>query len=158
MIQSDVKFLERFTALCGSVAWVTKNSYSCDKFPVESGPQKNSTEGGCQRRSKVCVPTLELEETWGWALTQAQTSFEMLRRWLNCLCFAVVQPLSPVWPHELQHSRLPCPSLSVSWSLLQVMSIESVMPSKHLILCCPFSSCLSFSQHQGLFQWVGSSH
>ena len=38
-------------------------------------------------------------------------------------------------PHGLQHARLPCPSLSPS--LLILMSIESVMPSNHLILCCP---------------------
>ena len=31
------------------------------------------------------------------------------------------------------------------------------MPSNHLILCHPFSSC-RLSQHQDLFQWVGSSH
>ena len=29
-------------------------------------------------------------------------------------------------------------SLTMSQSLLRLMSIESVMPSKHLILCCPF--------------------
>ena len=28
-------------------------------------------------------------------------------------------------------------SLSISWNLLKLMSIESVMPSNHLILCCP---------------------
>ena len=28
-------------------------------------------------------------------------------------------------------------SITSSWSLLRVMSIESVMPSIHLILCCP---------------------
>ena len=38
-------------------------------------------------------------------------------------------------PDELQHTRLPCPSvLPDSWSLVQLMSIESVMPSNHLIL------------------------
>ena len=32
------------------------------------------------------------------------------------------------------------------------------MPSSHLILCCPLLLLPSvFSQHQGLFQWVGSS-
>ena len=36
------------------------------------------------------------------------------------------------WPHELQHARLP---FTISWSLLKFMSIESVMPSNHLILC-----------------------
>ena len=40
-------------------------------------------------------------------------------------------------PHGLQRARLPCPSLT--WSLLKLMfmSIESVMPSNHLILCHP---------------------
>ena len=28
-------------------------------------------------------------------------------------------------------------SVTISWSLLKLMSIESVMPSNHLILCCP---------------------
>ena len=37
----------------------------------------------------------------------------------------------------------------ISWSLLKLTSIESVMPSSHLILCCPV---LNLSQHQGLFQ------
>ena len=36
--------------------------------------------------------------------------------------------------HGLQHARLPCPSLSPQ-SLLKIMSVESVMPSIHLILC-----------------------
>ena len=40
-------------------------------------------------------------------------------------------------------------------SLLKFMSIASVMPSNHLILCCPL---LPLSQHQGLFQRVGSLH
>ena len=38
-------------------------------------------------------------------------------------------------PHGLQHARTPCPSPSLS--LLKLMSIESVMPSNHLILCQP---------------------
>ena len=29
------------------------------------------------------------------------------------------------------------PSFTNSWSLLKLMSVESVMPSNHLILCCP---------------------
>ena len=33
-------------------------------------------------------------------------------------------------------------SFTVSWSLLKLMSLELVMPSSHLILCRPFSSCL----------------
>ena len=37
-------------------------------------------------------------------------------------------------PHELQHTRLPITNYQ---SLLKLMSIKSVMPSNHLILCCP---------------------
>ena len=37
-------------------------------------------------------------------------------------------------PHELQHARLPCPSL-IALSLLKLMSIDSLMLSNHLILC-----------------------
>ena len=60
--------------------------------------------------------------------------------------------LWPPWTAARQAS-LP---FTVSWSLFKLMSVESVMPSNHLILCRP--PALSLSQHQGLFQWVGSSH
>ena len=43
-------------------------------------------------------------------------------------CLTVLQP------HGLQHTWLPCSS-TISQSLLRLMSIESVMPSNHLILC-----------------------
>ena len=39
-------------------------------------------------------------------------------------------------PHESQHARPPCPTLN-SQSSLRLTSIESVMPSSHLILCRP---------------------
>ena len=42
---------------------------------------------------------------------------------------------SSLWPHRLQHYRLPCPSLSISQSLLKFMSIGSVMLSNRLIIC-----------------------
>ena len=48
-------------------------------------------------------------------------------------------------------------SITNSWSLLKLMSIESVMPSNHLILSSPSSPAFNLSQHEGLFQWVSSS-
>ena len=59
-------------------------------------------------------------------------------------------------PHGLQHARLPCPptlracsnSCPLSWWCLSTISSSVV----------PFSSCLNLSQHQGIFQWVTSSH
>ena len=47
---------------------------------------------------------------------------------------------------------------TISLSLLKLMPIESVMLSNHHILCCPLLFAFNLSQHQGLFQWVGSSH
>ena len=41
-----------------------------------------------------------------------------------------------LWPHGLQHARLPCP-FTISQSLLKLMSIELVMLSNHLMLCHP---------------------
>ena len=37
-------------------------------------------------------------------------------------------------PHGLRHTRLPCSTLTLGL----LMSTESVMPSNHLIFCCPF--------------------
>ena len=45
-------------------------------------------------------------------------------------------------PHRLQHVRL---SITNSQSLLRLMSIESVMPSNHLIFCHPLVLLLSLS-------------
>ena len=42
-------------------------------------------------------------------------------------------------------------SITNSWSLLRLMSIELVMPSNHLILCHPFSSCLQSFPASGSF-------
>ena len=42
-------------------------------------------------------------------------------------------------------------SFTISWSLLQLMSIESVMPSKHLILLSSPFPAFNLSQHQDLF-------
>ena len=40
-----------------------------------------------------------------------------------------------LWPHGPQHARLPCPSPTPR--VYSLMSVESVMPSNHLILCHP---------------------
>jgi len=57
----------------------------------------------------------------------------------NFCQFSSVQSLSHVrlfvtpWTASRQASL----SITSSWSLLKLMFIESVMPSNHLILCCP---------------------
>ena len=51
----------------------------------------------------------------------------------------VVQLLSHVWLLAISWTaeRQASPSFTISWSLLQLLSIESVMSSNHLVICCP---------------------
>ena len=58
--------------------------------------------------------------------------------------FSSVQLLSHVWLFATPWtvSRQVSLSINNSWSLLKLMSIESVMLSNHLISVVPFSSCL----------------
>ena len=72
----------------------------------------------------------------------------------------VVQPLSHVQLFATPQTAAQQASLSltISQSLLQLIFIKSVMPSNHLVLCCPFSSCLQSFPVSDLFQWVSSSH
>ena len=66
-----------------------------------------------------------------------------------------VQSLSCVWLFVTPWTEASEASLSItsSRSLLRLMSVESGMPSSHLILLSP-SPPFNLSQHQGLFQWV----
>ena len=52
----------------------------------------------------------------------------------NLLLFSHYIMSDPLRPHGLQHARFPCPFLKC---LLKFMSIELMMLSNHLILCCP---------------------
>ena len=69
--------------------------------------------------------------------------------------FSSVQSLSHVQLFATPWTTARQASLSItnSWRLLKVMSIESVMPSNNLILChVPFSSCLQSFPASGSFQ------
>ena len=78
-------------------------------------------------------------------------------RWFGTIThqFSSVQSLSRVpvsnsvtpWTAARQASL----SITSSQSLLKLMSIKSVMPSNHLILCHPFSSCLQPFPASGSF-------
>ena len=62
-----------------------------------------------------------------------------------------------MWPHRLQHARLPCPSPSPRICLNSYpLSWDAIQPSHPLLP--PSPPALNLSQHQGLFQWVSSLH
>ena len=63
----------------------------------------------------------------------------VLFSFLNSLCvsqFSHSVMFNSLRPHG-QQARQASPSITNSQSLLKIMSIESVMPSNHLIFCCP---------------------
>ena len=66
----------------------------------------------------------------------------------NSVISCVVWLFATPWTAALQTSL----SITNSWSMLKLMSIESVMPSNLLILCLPFSSCLQSFPASGSFQ------
>jgi len=74
--------------------------------------------------------------------------------------FSSVQSLSRVWlfvtPWIAAHQA--SLSITISWSSLKLTSIESVMPSSHLILCRPLLLLPPVPPSISLFQWVNSSH
>ena len=58
--------------------------------------------------------------------------------WQSDNHIAVFQSIRHAWLCNLMDcTHQASLSFTVSWSLLKLMSIESVMPSNHLILCCP---------------------
>ena len=72
----------------------------------------------------------------------------------------VVQSLSHVWLFATPWIAACQVSVSftVSRCLIKLTAIESVMPSNYLILSSPSPPAFNLFQHQGLFQWVVSSH
>ena len=64
-----------------------------------------------------------------------------------------------LWPHGLQYTKLPCP-LPTSGAYANSCPSSQVMPSNHLILCCPlflqpsiFPSIRDFSDESVLIRW-----
>ena len=80
-------------------------------------------------------------------------------KWIPSAQFSsVTQSCLTLWdPMGLQHARLPCPSpaLGAYSNSCPLSRWCHTTISSSVVL---FSSCPQSSQHQGLFQWVSSSH
>ena len=72
--------------------------------------------------------------------------------------FSSVAQSCPTLCDPMNHSTPGLPSITNSWSSLRLMSIESVMPSSHFILCRPLVLLPPIPPSISLFQWVNSSH
>ena len=78
-------------------------------------------------------------------------------RWFNSVQFSCSVVSNSLRPHGLQHNTLLCPSPTPRVYPNSCPS-SRWCPSTISSSVVPFSSCLQSSQHQGLFQWVGSLH
>ena len=72
----------------------------------------------------------------------------------------VVHSLSHVqlFPTPWTAAQKPCLALTISWSLLKLMSIELMMPSSQLILCCCLLVLPSIFPSIRVFSRVSSLH
>ena len=104
--------------------------------PVRIAVIKKSTNSKCWRE---CGEKGTLLHCW-WEYTLVQSLWGTLS-----VQFSSVQSLSHVWLFVTSWTKAQQASLSItsSWSLLKLMSIEPVMPSNHLILCHPLLLLLS---------------
>ena len=123
--------------------------YACNKDRNFGGKQQNALNWF------VSPPNSYVE-----ALILCETSLEIEFLSLFFTCSVKSDSLQ----HHTYHNSL---SLTISWSLLKLMSTELVMPSNHLILCCPllllpsiFCSIRVFSNESALcIRWpsIGAS-
>ena len=121
--------------LCILVRLVSSTSHTCPAFPI------------------LCVPTYPFNMH---AFVHFLNSFFFFNSYL----FSSVQSLSHVWlfvtPWTIE--RQASLSITSSGSLLKLMSIESVMPSSHLILCHPLLLLNSIFPSIRVFSKESSSH
>ena len=61
-----------------------------------------------------------------------------------------------LWPHELQHTRPPCPSSPRVCSSSRPLNHDTIQPSHPLLSSSP--PAFNLSQQYDIFPWVSSSH
>ena len=141
------------------VAQTIKNLPAVKKIQVRSLGGEDLLEKGMATHSSILAWRIPWAEEPGglqsmglqrvghdWATNNTYTvdlqrcvSFRCTAKWISCVCISSVQSLSRVrlfatpWISGHQASL----SITNSQSLLRLTSIESVMPSSHLILCRP---------------------
>ena len=98
----------------------------------------------------VFLTFLKEDQTQAWMISKTNTAFGSVQ--FSC---SVVSDF--LRPYEPKHARPPCPSQLLESTQTHVHRVDdAIQPSYPL--SSPFPPALNLSQHQGLFQWVSSSH
>ena len=96
---------------------------------------------------------------WQWKIINSSKT--MFKIFYHHLCLqslsSVAQSCPTLQPHETQHTRPPCPSPTLESTQTHVHWVSDAIQPSHP-LSSPSPPALNLSQHQGLFQWVSSSH
>jgi len=77
--------------------------------------------------------------------------------WISVQFISVYQSCLTLWPHELQHARLPCPSPTPEAYSNYVHRVSDAIQPSHPLLS-PSPPTFNLFQHQGLFQRASSSY
>ena len=118
------------TFLCPEYIWQQLMMANCDL---------SGMEGACQVVN-VCH--------WVGGLIQQKSSKTMEDQFSSVQLHSRVQLFTTPWTSAHQAFL----SITNSWSLLKLKSMELVISSNQLILCLPFSSCLQSFPSSGSFQ------
>ena len=133
-------------------SWLKNKEYMCtyQRQGFLLSPSAQQTEVCCFV-SQICLCSLGLwgrDEWLGDSVPPFQFSSAQFSR-------SVMS--DSLWHHELQHARPPCPSPTPGVHSNSGPSSRWCHPAISSSVV-PFSFCPNPSQHQGLFQWVNSSH
>ena len=152
----------RLSSYCCAVAAATaaKSLQSCPTLcdPIDNSPPGSPVPGILQARTLEWV-VISFSNAWKWKVKVK--SLSRVQLFATPWTAAYQAPSSMGFSRQEYWSGLPLPSLcsvtksvqlfvspwtathqaslsfTISWSLLKLMSIELVMPSNHLIPCCP---------------------
>ena len=116
--------------------------------------KENRTSGIRLPELRLYYKTTVTKTVWYWHENKELRS-KSIPLWSVQFSCSVVSDF--LWPHELQHARPPCPSPTPESAQTHVHWVGDAIQPSHPLLS-PSPPALNLSQHQGLFQWVSSSH
>ena len=99
-----------------------------------------------------------IQKWWSWSLLALSgRRCTKLMFFFSSVQFSRSVVSNSLRPHELQHTRPPCPSPTPKFTQTYVHRVGDAIQTSHP-LSSPSPSAPNPSQHQSLFQWVNSLH